>query len=37
MMSQVIHIFKDTEERLGDDDNSDDDKGKREAGPLLLE
>jgi len=37
MMSQVIHIFKDTEERLGDDEDSDDDKGQQEARPLLLE
>ena len=37
MMSQVINIFKDTEERLGDDDDSDDDKGHQEARSLLLE
>ena len=36
MMSRVIEIFKDTVERLGDDD-SDEDKPQKPAGPLLLE
>ena len=37
MMSQVINIFKDTEERFGDDDDSNDDKGQQEVRLLLLE
>ena len=37
MMSQIIQIFKDTEERLGDDEDSDDNGAQQASRPLLLE
>ena len=37
MMSQVIQMFKDTEERLGDDEDSDGDASQQVSRPLLLE